>query len=70
MPHLEAEIRKVQDMAEACRWHAGNAMRSAQEALGSQTAAHENAVAAAQAAAGMSRVDTQVAGPSSHTSHT
>ena len=67
VPHLEAEIRKVQDMAEACRLHAGNAMRSAQEALGSQTAAHENAVAAAQAAAGMSRVDTQVAGPSSHT---
>ena len=67
VPHLEAEIRKVQDMAEACRLHAGNAMRSAQEALGSQTTAHENAVAAAQAAAGMSRVDTQVAGPSSHT---
>ena len=67
VPHLEAEIRKVQDMAQACRLHAGNAMRSAQEALGSQTAAHENAVPAAQAAAVMSRVDTQVAGPSSNT---
>ena len=62
MPHAEAEIRKVQDMTEACRLHAGNAMRSAQEALRSQTAAHEKAVAAAQAAAGISRVDTQVAG--------
>ena len=67
VPHLEAEIRKVQDMAEACRLHAGNVMRSAQEALGSQTAAHENVLAAAEAAAGTSRVDTQVAGPSSHT---
>ena len=67
LPHLEAEICKVRDMAEACRLHAGNAMQSAQEALGSQTAAHENAVAAGQAAAGMSRVDTQVAGRSSHT---
>ena len=67
VPHWEAEIRQVQDMAEACRLHATNAMQSAQEASGSQTAAHENAAAAPEAAAGMSRVDTQVAGPSSHT---
>ena len=45
--HFEAEVLNLQDMAEACRLHAGNAMRSAQEALGSKTAAHENAVAAA-----------------------
>ena len=67
LPHLDAAIRKVCDIAVACRLHAGNAKRSAQEALGSQTAAHENAVAPAAAAARMSRVDTQVAGLSSHT---
>ena len=67
MPHFEAEILKVQDRADTCRLHDRSAMRSAHEALGSQTAAHKNAVAAVQAAARMARVDTQVAGPSSQT---
>ena len=67
MPQFEAEILKVQDMAEACRLHAGNAMWSTQEALGSQAAAHESALAAVLSAAWRSGADTQLAGPSSHT---